>query len=332
MRHFGTLKTSVSAHDWAAKPGPSSPLVLRFAASARTGCMMSEITILDGGMGQELLNRSGRAPTGLWSVQFLLDDPDLVREVHSLYFAAGAEIATTNTYSVLPDRLIHHGIEDKLDALGILACTMACEARDAHGSGQVGGSLGPLGFSYQPDKAPPAEIAAETYASLARRHADYVDFHILETMSSVDQARGGLMGASVSNLPVWLSVSVDDIDGTKLRSGEPVSDVLPLLDEFKPAALLVNCSAPEAISQALTQLKTDTPLGAYANGFVSIADSFSTIGATVDQLEVRKDLSPDTYSEFAITWAENGASLIGGCCEVGPDHIKELTRQFKGAA
>ncbi len=293
---------------------------------------MTDVKILDGGMGQELLNRSGNTPTGLWSVQFLLDDPDLVRDVHRLYFDAGAEIATTNTYSVLPDRLVHHGIEDKLDALGILACTLACEARDAHGSGQVAGSLGPLGFSYQPDKAPPAEVAAETYAMLARRHADYVDFHILETMSSVDQARGGLMGSSVTNLPVWLAVSVDDDDGSKLRSGEPVTDILPLLDEFAPAALLINCSAPEAVSQALAELKTDTPLGGYANGFVSIADSFSTIGATVDQLEVRKDLSPDAYAEFASVWAEHGARLIGGCCEVGPDHIKELSRRFKGAA
>ena len=62
----------------------------------------------------------------------------------------------------------------------VLACEMAVAARDAHGSGQVAGSLGPIGFSYQPDKAPPAEQAAEIYADIARLHADYVDFHLLE--------------------------------------------------------------------------------------------------------------------------------------------------------
>lgn len=288
------------------------------------------VTILDGGMGQELLARSGRTPTGLWSVQFLLDDPDLVREVHRLYFEAGAQIATTNTYSVLPDRLVHHGIEDKLDALGILACTLACEARDAHGSGRVAGALGPIGFSYQPDKAPPAEQAAETYAALATRHADYVDFHLLETMSSIDQARGGLMGAAVTGKPIWLSISVDDSDGTKMRSGEPVADVLALIDEFKPEAVLVNCSSPEAVAQAVPLLAGKTPVGAYANGFVSIADSFSEIGATVDQLEVRRDLDPDAYLGFAKQWAAAGASIIGGCCEVGPSHISALAQHFKG--
>ena len=152
------------------------------------------ITILDGGMGQELLARSGRTPTGLWSVQFLLDEPELVAEVHRLYFEAGADIATTNTYSVLPDRLEHHDIGEKLDELTHAACRLACEARDANGGGQVAGSLGPIGFSYQPDKAPPAEQAAEVYADLAKKHAEYIDMHLLETMSSVDQARGGLMG------------------------------------------------------------------------------------------------------------------------------------------
>jgi len=291
---------------------------------------MTDLTILDGGMGQELLARSDRGPTGLWSVQFLLDDPDLVREVHRLYFEAGAQIATTNTYSVLPDRLEHHGIADRLDALGILACTMACEARDAHGSGQVAGSLGPIGFSYQPDKAPPAEQAAEAYAPLAKRHAEYVDFHLLETMSSVDQARGGLMGASVTGKPVWLAVSVDDDDGTKLRSGEPVAHIVPLLAEFNVASVLVNCSAPEAVSQAIPLLGETVPVGAYANGFVSIADSFSTIGSTVDQLEVREDLDPETYLTFAARWKAAGASIIGGCCEVGPDHIRALAQHLKG--
>jgi len=108
------------------------------------------ITILDGGMGQELIARSG-VTTSLWSIQSLLDNPDLVGEVHRDYFAAGAEIATTNTYSVLPDRLIPKGLGDKLESLQQIACTQAVKARDAHGSGQVGGSLGPQGFSYQPN-------------------------------------------------------------------------------------------------------------------------------------------------------------------------------------
>ena len=105
--------------------------------------------------------------------------------------------------------------------------------------------------SYQPDKAPPAEQAAEIYADIARLHADYVDFHLLETMASVDQARGGLMGAGVTGKPIYVSLSVDDTDGTKLRSGEPLADAIAMLKTFDPAAVLINCSLPEAVSQGL---------------------------------------------------------------------------------
>lgn len=287
------------------------------------------VTILDGGMGQELIARSGQA-TGLWSVQALLDHPEIVRAVHDDFFAAGAEIATTNGYAVLPDRLEARGLESRLQELSDLSCQLACDARDAHGSGLVAGGMGPLGFSYQPDKAPPADQAADIYARLAMMQLPFVDVHLLETMASVDQARGGLMGAGVTGKPVWLAVSVDDRDGTKLRSGEQLTELLPLAHEFQPEALLINCSRPEAISQAVPIIAGAVPLtGAYANGFTSIADAFDHIGATVDILEARTDLGPEPYADFAAEWVAAGAKIVGGCCEVGPSHIKELARRFQ---
>ena len=284
--------------------------------------------ILDGGMGQELVKRAGKA-TDLWSIQAMMDMPDMVRQVHDEYFAAGAEIATTNTYAILLDRLEPKGLGEYFQPMTRSACEMAVAARDAHGSGQVAGSLGPQGFSYQPEKAPPAEQAAEVYAEVARLHADYVDFHLLETMSSVDQARGGLMGAGVTGKPVWVSLSVDDIDGTKLRSGEPLANAIEMLKEFNPAVVLINCSLPEAVSQGLPILEGyGFTLGAYANGFTGIHSDFNSITATVELLKSRADLGPIEYLNFAKVWAENGVSVIGGCCEVGPDHIAALSKHF----
>ena len=285
--------------------------------------------ILDGGMGQELVKRAGKA-TDLWSMQALLDTPAMVRQVHDEYFAVGAEIATTNTYSILPDRLVIKGLGEQLLPMTRLACEMAIMARDAHGSGQVAGSLGPQGFSYQPDKSPPADQAAEVYADMARLHADYVDFHLLETMSSIDQARGGLMGASVTGKPVWVSLSVHDSDGTKLRSGEALAEAVNMLKDYNPAVVLLNCSLPEAVSQGLPVLAGHGfNLGAYANGFTGIHSDFNSIDATVDMLKARTDLGPAEYLSFAKSWAEGGASIIGGCCEVGPDHIAALSKHFR---
>ena len=109
------------------------------------------------------------------------------------------------------------------------------------------------------------------------------------------------MGASGFNKPIWLALSVNDKDGTKLRSGENISDILPLLNEYKPAAVLINCSAPEAVSTALPLLReAKIPIGGYANGFVEIAKNFNKIGATVDMLKSRSDLNPEEYAKFAL--------------------------------
>lgn len=288
------------------------------------------ITLLDGGMGQELVRLQGKA-TGMWSNQALFDNPHFVRQVHDAYFAAGADVATTNTYAVLDDRFAAYDVLDRLDEMTVRACELAIAARDAHGDGLIAGSMGPLGFSYQPDKAPPAEQAAESYARNAHAQAPFVDAHLMESMASVDQARGALMGASVSGKPVWIGLTVDDKDGTKLRSGEPLADLAPVLAEYKPAAVFLNCSMPEAIDQGLPELaKLGYPFGAYANGFTEITNDFDHIGATVDQLTARTDLSPSTYADYAQGWAKSGATYIGGCCEVTPAHIKELARRFKG--
>ena len=287
------------------------------------------ITILDGGMGQELIARSGGKATPMWSLQALLDAPELIRQVHDDYFASGAMIATTDSYVILPDRLKHYGFPDRQAELMEKACRLAMEARDAHGAGQVAGSLGPLGFSYQPDKCPEVDIAAPIYEIAAKQQSNFVDFHILETMSSVEQARGGLMGATKGVKPVWLAISVDDEDGSKLRSGEHVSEVIPLLDEFGAQALLVNCSSPEAVTKSIPLLSDcGIPIGAYANGFVNISDTFNKIGSTVDLLKTREDLTPSVYADFAQKWVTAGATLICGCCEVVPAHIKELSSRL----
>jgi len=291
-----------------------------------------DITLLDGGMGQELVHRTGKA-TPLWAMQALLDAPELVGAVHRDFFAAGAEVATTNTYAVLPDRLAAFGMADRLEELTAIACDISARARDAAGGGIVAGALGPLGFSYRPDNAPPAEEAAEVYARVAHIQARVADVLLLETMSSVDQARGGLMGAQVTGKPVWLALSVDDTDGTRLRSGEALAEIAALLETFAPARVLLNCSRPEAVSQGLPILAAlHHHVGAYANGFTRIDPRFNGIGATTALLSARQDTGPTAYAAFARGWVADGARTVGGCCEIGPAHIAELARCLKPAA
>lgn len=283
------------------------------------------ITILDGGMGQELVARSAAEPTPLWATKVLLEKPDLVRAVHDDFFAAGAVVATTNSYAIHRDRLIPAGLDDKFEQLHRAACEIACAARDAAGGGRVAGAIGPLIGSYQTGPLP--QDAVERFSEICRVQAPYVDQFLIETVSALDHVCATLEAASGHGKPVWLSVSVDDYDGTKLRSGEPLESVMDCIDDAD--ALLVNCATPEEVTTAVDVIKgCDKPFGAYANGFTEITQSFVQVGATVRELSARTDLTPDAYAAFAEGWAKMGATIIGGCCEVGPAHIAELVRRL----
>lgn len=293
---------------------------------------MARITLLDGGMGQELVARSGDAPTPLWATRVMLDHPGLVRAIHDDYFAAGATVATTNTYAIHHDRLERFGLDDQFAALHMAALAQAEDARAAHGSGRIAGSIGPLVASYRVEVALPVAEAAPKVAEIARLIAPHVDVILLETLSSLLQVEGALQGAAQAGLPVWLSVTVHDRAGGTLRSGEPLAGLAPLIATYKPAAVLANCSVPEAMADALSALAGfGLPFGAYANGFTHISDGFLQEAPTVAELTHRHDLTPEKYADFAMGWVAQGATIVGGCCDVGPAHIAELAARLRAA-
>ena len=293
---------------------------------------MTSITLLDGSIGQELVKRAGDRPTPLWSTQIMIDHPKLVGEVHLDYFKSGATVATTNTYAVLRDRLLRAGLEERFEALTEAALLSARRARAAHGGGRVAGAIGPIGASYRPDLAPPPEEAARIYAEAVALMKGQVDLLLIETVSSLRQAEGALLACSGHGLPVWLALCVDETDGTKLRSGEPLSDIAPLVDRFAPDALCVNCSPPEVVGAGLDVLaRMGKPFGAYANGFRTISEGFLQDAPTVAALDARRDLGPEAYARFVMGWIAQGATIVGGCCEIGPAHIEELSRQITEA-
>ena len=293
---------------------------------------MSEISLLDGSIGQELVKRAGKAPTPLWSTTVMIDQPEILRDVHAEYFNVGASVATTNTYPVLHDRLVRAGLQDQIETLWAQAVKSARSARDAHGSGRIAGSIGPLVASYRPDICPSPAEAEELYRDVVAALAPHVDVLLIETMSSVDQADGALRAAMKSGLPVWLAVSVEDFDGSKLRSGENLADLAPVLNRHDTDAILINCSRPEAVSTAVDIVaQFGRPFGAYANGFTKISQGFLQEAPTVDALQERSDLSPAAYADFAMGWIDQGATIVGGCCEVGPNHIAELAARITAA-
>ncbi len=287
-----------------------------------------DVILLDGGMGQELLKVADGPPTPLWSAQVMIDQPDLVRDLHRRFIDAGADVIIVNAYSATRCRLGPAGFEDDYERLQTLACELAVEALGHDDAVQIAGCLSPYGWSYRPDISLPFDELSARFAETATLQAPYVDLIICETMGSIHEAMAAVTGAGVAGKPVWVSWSLRDDESARLRSGEPLTDAVAALRELRPDAMLVNCSVPEALSAALPTLEAgQVPYGAYANGFTHIADDFAP-GTTTTVLGRRHDLEPARYADIALGWVELGATIIGGCCEIGPEHIAELARRL----
>jgi homocysteine S-methyltransferase len=254
----------------------------------------------------------------------MIDHPGMVASVHADYRKAGATVHTTNTYTIHHDRLEGTGQEGQFLELHMAAL------KEAEGMGVLAGSIGPLIASFRPDIHPPYETALPLYGEVANIIAPHVDLILCETVASIDHAKAVLEAATATGKPVWLSLTVDDVDGTRLRSGELLTDVLPIAQ--KAAAILINCALPEAITASMEILaKGNLPFGAYANGFTKITEAFLQDKPTVDALTARQDLDPDAYAAFAMKWIGQGATIVGGCCEVGPAHIAKMAETITAA-
>jgi len=294
---------------------------------------MTNIVLLDGGMGQELLRRSKQKPHPMWSAKVMMDEPEIVEAVHRDFIDAGARIITLNNYSATPERLEREGHSDLFEPLQNKAIEMAKRARDQSKLGhtnqvRIAGCLPPLHASYKPELAPNFEECLELYQVIANIQAQSVDLLICETMSSIKEGKAAAIAGTRTGCPTWLSFSLEDNLNACLRSKEPLIDAINEVLDIGVEAILLNCSLPEAMSAAMDTLNSNfNSVGVYANGFTSI-DALQP-GGTVENLEARNDLGPDNYANFAMNWVKSGAKIVGGCCEVGPEHIAQLEKQLE---
>jgi S-methylmethionine-dependent homocysteine/selenocysteine methylase len=293
---------------------------------------MGGIILTDGGMGQELLRRSQTPPTPLWSGRVLIDEPGLVRDLHVEFIRAGTRVITINSYAATPERLEREGVGELFEPLQKRALDLAHEAREIAGEDGVliTGCLPPLFGSYHPSLTITFEEALAIYRRVVAEQADRVDLMLCETMASAEEARAAATAAAESGRPVWVSWTLADAGPPRLRSGETLATAAGALAGIPLAARLVNCSQPEAITAALPELVAlGGTVGAYANAFTAI-DRLKH-GGSVDVLDARDDLGPATYADFAMGWVEAGATIVGGCCEVGPEHIGALRDRLRSA-
>ena len=299
--------------------------------------MSAPLLILDGGTGRELARSGAPFRQPEWSALALIEGPQFVSAVHRAYVEAGADVITTNSYAVVPFHIGEARFADQGGALAALAGRLAREVADAAhaASGRtvhVAGSLPPVCGSYRPDLVD-LDRARPVLEVLVGALAPSVDHWLAETLSSLAEARLAAALTAPTGKPLWLSYPLEDEQPTAepaLRSGESVAEAVRLAHELGAAALLFNCSQPEVMEAAVRAAGAELGpgsairIGVYANAFPPMAADAEANSALCP---IREDLTPEGYGRFAAAWHGAGASILGGCCGIGPEHIAALREE-----
>ncbi len=289
--------------------------------------------VLDGGMGQELLARGMKANGTLWSANALLDKNyhQMLLDTHRDFVKAGAEVIVTTTFTTRRKRLRDNNVEDKFEYLNEKAGQIALEVKKEFPNILIAGGLPPQNLTYEADERSEKEII-QNFNEQAELLDPYVDFFYFDVWSSIKEFRCGIQAVKKFNKPYLMGLHISE--GRYLPSGEKISDIKNMIDE-KLLGIMLSCVSPENFQININEIKNlGIPFGFKLNGFVttkpnpSYTENYlkSKTGNPIEVLGKRKDLTPENMAEIVKKFKNSGATILGGCCETRPAHIKEISK------
>jgi len=290
--------------------------------------------VLDGGMGQELLARGVETSGTLWSANALLQEKyhELLLDTHLDFINSGAEIIVTTTFTTRRMRLRDNGVEDKFEYLNTKAGEIAKKAKDLNPHVLVAGGLPPQYLTYEVDTRSDEEIK-ENFYDQAKLLDPFIDFFYFDVLSSVREFSLAIKAIESFKKPYLIGAHISE--GVKLPSGENISEIMTTIDHKKLLGVMLSCVSPENYEKNLDEIKSlGVPFGFKLNGFVTTkpaagyTNTFnkSKTGNPNEFLGHREDLIPEKMALFVKKFKEAGATILGGCCETRPAHIKEMAR------
>ena len=282
--------------------------------------MSKNYTLLDGGLATALEDLGNTFTSELWTGELLKSAPDQIREAHAAFVKAGAEIIITSTYQVSFPGCIAKGwtLQEVVNALN----NSIQIARDAH-SPKVAASIGPYGAyladgseyrgNYDATEEQIKEFHKERLEILIACKPDYL---AIETIPEIREARVLLQLLKDLNntIPVWIAFSCKD--DLHLSSGESFRDAARISKELGADYVGINCTSPEVVTGLLESAEGYGPFVVYPNAGRTWNEKLKRLeGATVK-------LSDQHIQQ----WSECGATIIGGCCGIGPKEIAQVAR------
>ena len=285
-----------------------------------------DVVILDGAMGTELEKRGVPMDDASWSAAALATHPDTVRGIHEDYIRAGAEVVITNTFAAARHVLEPAGMGEKFRELNARAVDLAREAREnaAEKPVLIAGSISTfparLDSGYKPDAQTARANYREQAEVLAEAGAEVIS---LEMMRDIDHTTYALEGAAATGLPVWVGFSCKTNDEgavVLLESEHPLSEALDQILPLGGSLVSIMHTFVEDTPPALRELTENWsgPVGAYPHSGEFVMPNWQFIDV----------ISPEDFAAEAQGWVDAGARLIGGCCGIGPEHIRHLAEQL----
>lgn len=271
------------------------------------------VILCDGAMGTMLYAHG--IPMNRCFDELNLSMPALVKEVHTAYVRAGAEILETNTFGANPFRLRRHGLEEKLREINLAGVRLAREACGQRAL--VAGAVGPLGVRIEPLGPTSFDEACEAFQQqVAALVEGGVDLLVLETFGDVNEMRQAIRAArAVTDLPIVAQMTVDD-DGNALDGTSP--DVFAQkLDGWGADVVGSNCSVgPHVMLETIERMAPATTKKLSAQPNAGLPHNIAGRNIYL--------CSPDYMASYAKAFIRAGVRLIGGCCGSTPEHIKAM--------
>ncbi|RVX39388.1 homocysteine S-methyltransferase [Nonomuraea polychroma] len=279
--------------------------------------------VLDGGLSTHLERLGADLSDDLWSARLLLERPELIRQAHADYFAAGADVAITASYQATIEGFMRRGLgAAQAESLIRMSVVLAGQARDQAGRGLVAASVGPYGAflangseytgDYDLDEEGLYTWHLPRWEILASAGADLL---ACETVPSYPEARAlARLLEHTPEVKAWVSFSCRD--GERLNDGTPIGEAAALFSgNPRVVAVGANCTAPRHIPGLIACLSGGLPVVVYPNS-----------GETWDAGHRRwlGLADPMEFGQAAKEWQQAGASLIGGCCRTTPEHITQI--------
>src|SRR6266536_5257888 len=252
-----------------------------------------------------------------------LSNPDLVREIHSEYIRAGADIIETNTFGATAHHLQQYGLETSLRDINVTAARLAREC--AGDRVYVAGAIGPLGLRIEPYGPTSFDEAKDLFKEQASALLEGgVDLFCLETFSDLSEIRQAIRAVrELCDLPIIAQMTIMTDGNTTFGTTPEV--FTERLDEWGADVIGLNCGVgPAIILTALEKMRTVTKkkLSAQPNA-----------GLPRDvQGRQFYMCSPEYMSKFAKRFIQAGAKFIGGCCGTTPSHIKFISDAVRAAS